>query len=436
MRRPFRNRAVLATALLLAVAVSYLLLVACQDWVSHFRSPSSSIPAHQQYSPPRQVERTIAALRKSFAAEYALHSRAPPPEPVYAAPWLSREQEDRYAVITKSPQKGTHSRIMIATITRDITSQLPDILNAIAVLVHFLGPNSLSFSILEGPSSDATPHILNRVLRPLLRDLGVPDSVVRIETDAPKIKWDEVNRIEALAELRNKALAPMLDRSFGDVGPIVFLNDVFLHASDILELLYQHRLSDASITTAWDWMERDPAYFYDVWVARTIDTGDLFYPIAGEEWRPSDDILSTSPASKKAFDALHPFQAFSSWNALAVLDPAPFFLPHKVRFRRGGMGECAASECSIICSDFWKAGHGRIQVVPSVQLAYGREVALETAKRLREDTLALGWKGGVPPRDVPIQWKKDPPPKVRCNPWPNITGLSANVWEKTRWLAP
>jgi alpha-1,3-mannosyltransferase len=306
---------------------------------------------------------------------------------------------------------------MVTTITREISAQLPDLLNTVAVLVHFLGAERLAFSILEGPSSDATPHILNRVLRPLLKELGVPDKYVRIETDAPRIPWGEVNRIEALADLRNQALKPMLDRSFGDVGPVVFLNDVFLHAADVLELLHQHALSQASITTAWDWMERDPAYFYDVWVARTvstrpttlrqIDTGDLFYPIPGSEWHPSDEILASSPASRAAFDALRPFQAFSSWNALAVLDPAPFRPPHKVRFRRGGMGECASSECLLICADFWKAGFGRVQVVPSVQLAYGREVALQTARRLREDTARLGWRGGVPPKDTPVKWRKE-----------------------------
>lgn len=29
-----------------------------------------------------------------------------------------------------------------------------------------------------------------------------------------------------------------------------------------------------------------------------------------------------------------------------------------------------------------------------------------------------------------------PPKKVRCNPWPEVNGLSANVWETTRWVDP
>jgi hypothetical protein len=29
-----------------------------------------------------------------------------------------------------------------------------------------------------------------------------------------------------------------------------------------------------------------------------------------------------------------------------------------------------------------------------------------------------------------------PPEKVRCHPWPEKNGLSANVWEETRWVDP
>ena len=51
---------------------------------------------------------------------------------------------------------------------------------------------------------------------------------------------------------------------------------------------------------------------------------------------------------------------------MVVLDPKPFL--DGVRFRRSRGGECAASECSLIASDFWQAGYGHVQVVPSVQV--------------------------------------------------------------------
>ena len=34
--------------------------------------------------------------------------------------------------------------------------------------------------------------------------------------------------------------------------------------------------------------------------------------------------------------------------------------------------ECSASECSLICNDYWEAGYGRILMVPRVKLAYDK----------------------------------------------------------------
>lgn len=113
---------------------------------------------------------------------------------------------------------------------------------------------------------------------------------------------------------------------------------------------------------------------------------------------------------------------YSSWNGLAVLDPAPFLPPHNVRFRRGNaeQNECAASECGLIAQDFWKTGYGRVQVVPSVQvshwaegkitwvdeqLAYTKHVAQQTRDALLKQQAELGWTGGVPPDDEPVVFR-------------------------------
>jgi alpha-1,3-mannosyltransferase len=101
-----------------------------------------------------------------------------------------------------------------------------------------------------------------------------------------------------------------------------------------------------------------------------VDNGDLFYPIDNSWWSPSSNLFPNSPTTKAAFDNLEPFPVFSTWNGMAVLSPTPFTKPYNTRFRRGNLakGECAASECTLVCSDFWKAGWGRVQVVPSVQV--------------------------------------------------------------------
>jgi alpha-1,3-mannosyltransferase len=52
--------------------------------------------------------------------------------------------------------------------------------------------------------------------------------------------------------------------------------------------------------------------------------------------------------------------------------------------------------------------------------------------------MGLGWDDGVPPpaHDAPVTWPTHPPETVRCHPWPEQNGLSANVWEKTEWVKP
>jgi len=50
----------------------------------------------------------------------------------------------------------------------------------------------------------------------------------------------------------------------------------------------------------------------------------------------------------------------------------PFYTPPAVKFRMANIldDECSASECSLICNDYWQAGFGRIMMVPRVKLAY------------------------------------------------------------------
>jgi alpha-1,3-mannosyltransferase len=156
--------------------------------------------------------------------------------------------------------------------------------------------------------------------------------------------------------------------------------------------------------------------------------GDLFYPM-DSSWVPSDDLFPTSPRSKEEYANLNPFQVFSTWAGLAVLAATPFLEPHRLRFRRsdGWWDECAASECSLIANDFWKAGWGRVQVVPSVQVrcggaasrrgepmcaaltfqvSYERNVAEDILEELSKQKKELGWEDGVPPdwRDPHVNW--------------------------------
>lgn len=295
-RRPRVVFALLASL----VVILYFVIVPTSEWVSWL--PSNEPPPNASISPlrgsqPGPIGPLLVELKSNFTQAWRTHSSGPAPVPIYVGPALTPDQKTRYRHLrtptAKMSPTGLPSspKYMLTAILKDVAAQLPDLLNTIAVVTSFLGPEHVSISIIEGPSNDASAAILEHVLRPLLSHLGVPRSSVRIETDSERIDWSHENRIEKLAKLRNKALEPLwLDsdtkylaatppgkrRTVGiDVAAVVFFNDVFLQPSDVLELLHQHFASSGGhfgtgITAAWDWMERDPAYFYDVWVARTV----------------------------------------------------------------------------------------------------------------------------------------------------------------------
>ncbi|RXK37967.1 hypothetical protein M231_04753 [Tremella mesenterica] len=365
-----------------------------------------------RYPPPTSSSLLTNRVLSKLPLSFRQHCPRQAYDPVYPSPALTSSQERRYDHLRKPYIPGrTTSKYMFVTLTREIQSQLPDLLNTLVLLTSFLGPDRVSFSILEGPSDDCTPQVLEEVLLPTLLEVGVPRKEIHLKTREGKIDFSNVNRIETLAGLRNRALGPLFDERMEDVVAVVFFNDVFLRVGDVLEILHQHVKAgeesglESGITAAMDYWQKRPEYYYDIWVGRTYDTGDLFYPISKPWWSPSSDLFHNT-TSKSAYQTLQPFPVFSSWNGLVAMSPIP--LLQGVRFRRGDKEkeECAASECTLIACDYWKFGWGRVQVVPSVQLAYEKKVALEIREDLQKQQDSLGWTDGVPPRqlDTVVQW--------------------------------
>jgi alpha-1,3-mannosyltransferase len=196
------------------------------------------------------------------------------------------------------------------------------------------------------------------------------------------------HRIEYLAEVRNAAFVPLHELRDAEneyFDTIIFMNDILPCVDDLLELIWQSRKNNAGITCATDYMYHDELVrlfflhflfpltslqatpvFYDNWVARDINGTAL-------ENAPFEHIFHHKPSNDR-FHRHLPIQVQSCWNGIAVLDPAPFYTPPHVRFRMAKItdGECSASECSLICNDYWSAGYGRIMMVPRVKLAYDR----------------------------------------------------------------
>jgi hypothetical protein len=175
-------------------------------------------------------------------------------------------------------------------------------------------------------------------LQPLLLSLGVPSRRIRIVTDSPAIDFNNGNRIEILANLRNDALQPLWqDSALGtNVKSVVFFNDVYLKAEHILELLYMHQVNGAGMTAAWDWYKREPAYFYDVWVGRTAsqptryqEPSKLTAPNSSDRHRRS--IL---PHSQRLVVTLRrPLPRFP-WHSRGI--PTPRAFPSVLRLERDG----------------------------------------------------------------------------------------------------
>ncbi|KAF9531154.1 CAP59-like protein [Crepidotus variabilis] len=246
---------------------------------------------------------------------------------------------------------------------------IPDLFSTLFRLSSILGFPNVFVSIYENGSTDQTKALL-RIFDALTKSVGMRVTI-RIST---RTRGAFNHRIEYLAEVRNSAFVPLhelRDEEGEYFDSIVFMNDILPCVDDLLELIYQSRLNNAGITCAADYMyhqDLQAPVFYDNWVARDINGTAL-------ENAPFERVFRDKESSGRWQRHL-PVQVQSCWNGVAVLDPAPFYSPPHVRFRMAKIveGECSASECSLICNDYWEAGYGRIMMVPRVKLAYDSKV--------------------------------------------------------------
>lgn len=237
------------------------------QWPGLFPSPSPSVIHTKDLFLERALNATSEAFREICPSAG---------DPVHLDPDLTEAQKKRYLPLKRSKR----GRYLLVTNTRQIEAHLPDLLNTLIVLLRYLAPEHLAVSILEGPSSDCTQKAVEQILVPMLEYQGLEKAWTRIETGESKIDWGKHNRIEKIAELRNRALAPLWQGESSqkwedEIEAVVFFNDVYLHAADILEVVYQHVKNGAGITTAMDWWKKRPEYYYDVWVGRTVSHHSL-----------------------------------------------------------------------------------------------------------------------------------------------------------------
>jgi alpha-1,3-mannosyltransferase len=288
---------------------------------------------------------------------------------------------------------------------------LPRLMGSIVEAVRFLGPQRCVVSVVEGNSDDGTYEVL-RILQDNVETLGARFHLRRSTLD-PGLG----NRVALLARLRNAALAPLLDHAddfhhADDDAAVIFLNDVAACADDILELVLQRRRLGADMTCAMDWtyVGPDPT-FYDVWIARTMG-GDTFFEIPPNgSWDQAWNLFWNAPAEQARLHAHQPFQVFSCWNGAAAIAARPL-LERRVAFRSPLPGECFQGEPQLFCKDMWHVGFSKIAVVPSVNLEYDDDAGRKI-KALKGFT---GQSTLDEDESYRIEWRPDPPEKVKCMP--------------------
>ncbi|KAJ4322193.1 hypothetical protein N0V94_002541 [Neodidymelliopsis sp. IMI 364377] len=320
---------------------------------------------------------------------------------------------DRYAYLGHPPNQSEasqHPRFFFALDLHQCVDLLPRLLGSIVETITFLGPENCVLSIVEGRSKDGTFEVLDE-LRPSLQALGVK---YFLQTSDINPTAPGKDRIEALANLRNLALQDLLayPAHYNPDTTIIFLNDIAICMEDILELLHQRKWQGADQTCAMDWTYvGDNPTFYDVWIARGM-TGDSFFRIPKDgSWDFAWNLFWNDDKARARLAAAKPFQVFACWNGVTAFTAKPL-LDGRIKFRARGPGECFQGEPKLFAKDMWAKGHGRIAVVPSVNVEYSDE-GTRKIKALKGYVARHVANEGD---DGRIEWQTKPPEKVKCMP--------------------
>ena len=333
---------------------------------------------------------------------------------------------DRYDYLRDLPTnysvRHTPSSYFFALDLHQCAHILPRLLGSIVETMRFLGPKNCALSVVEGRSDDGTFEIL-KLLREEVEGIGATYFLNTNEIH-PGAK-NGVSRIEALAELRNQALRPLINHAdhFSIAATVIFINDVAICMEDILELVHQRLHLNADMVCAMDWtyVGPDPT-FYDVWVARGMN-GDSFFEIPPDgNWNSAWNLFWNNPTAQERQGLGNPFQVFSCWNGAVAFTAKPL-IEKKIKFRNSYEEECLQGEPQLFCKDMWYLGYNKIATIPSVNLEYKDEAAkkIKAAKGYVSSWVDAEVEGSS---RALIEWETKPPDRVKC-----IAGYQNQTWQ-------
>lgn len=255
-------------------------------------------------------------------------------------------------------------------------------------------PN-LFVSIYESGSTDSTSKFL-KSLKGHLDYMGVPHHIV-----LDGLERGHRNRIDFIADIRNRALEPLYNSSV-KYDHVLWLNDVFFCADGVAQMAFNalpmvENGLGADAVCGMDYLlyhgdNSSYCNFYDIWASHDM-RGRNFHAYGQ---RVGAELYRT--LWHKA-----PFQVFSCWNGMVVFN-ADLFQERLVSFRRNHWqtDECPASETELLFRDMWKLGRGKVVVSPFAASAYDVEGfrACAVARQPREFHQSTPIVYQPPPRHV------------------------------------
>jgi len=323
------------------------------------------------------------ALIKRFESYYADEKEVKLPK----CPTLDLARFESSGILTPVDQYSERPALAIALALFDSEIILPALSSTIIGVIGILQKRyTIHISIYENGSTDKTREFLGEFAAALVA-MNVKTIVFR----GSNTQTTDKSKIQALAEIRNEALLPLLRVRNASKGDLLFINDVITCPFDLLELLHQLHLQKAHMAASTDWntiYEDDPLpqpQLYDKWVTRGIN-GRMAYPFKYPEvweaptghWVDSLWLTQSVADRKRWLDGL-PLPLYSGWNG-AVAMRMNLFTDLHLRFRAsyfpstakqgdasGLLGEwgkllaspgyiasdCSSSECKLIARDMW-----------------------------------------------------------------------------------
>ena len=402
--------------------------------------PDGSV-ASQQPAPPRDVvvddplpktlvEPLSDKLGPAAISRYVQAILQPDDASDASFPKLTCPRPDvpRYQYLKSPAPLVSEIQFFFALNLRECLPLLPRLLGSIVEAIRFLGPENCALSIVEGNSVDGTAEVLSALQSEMDKLLSGRAHFVLSNNLNPL--EGEGKRFSKLAELRNMALGPLReDADRYHNATVIFVNDVAICTEDILELVHQRQILHSDMVCGMDWIYggSEQPIFYDSYISRTI-VGDLFFNIPPEtaSYSFAHDLLWNDAVSKARFDAHRPFQVFSCWNGAVAFTATPV-VEGNVAFRAAldDKGECFQAEPQLFCKDMWFQGHGKIAVVPSVNLAYTND----EGQRIKQDKgYASQWVSPFDLLEDVIEWQA-PPDRVKC--MPTFTDQTWRPWNET-----